>query len=101
MYALRIVVVALVLATAAPAAAQGEKPGRVALVIGNGNYAEAALPNAINDGADVAKELKAAGFEVIQRENATRKEMVLALREFGDRRGRNSTGVSYFAGHGT
>ena len=100
MYALRIVAVAIVLATATLAGAQAEKPARVALVIGNGNYADAALPNAINDGADVAKELKAAGFEVIQRENATRKEMVLALREFGDRLGRNSTGVFYFAGHG-
>ena len=82
------------------AAAQDPKPQRVALVIGNGKYAEAALPNAVNDGADIAKELKAAGFIVIERENATLKEMHLALREFGDKLTRNATGIFYFAGHG-
>jgi hypothetical protein len=90
----------LLAACAGLASAQDAKPSRVALVIGNGKYADVALPNAVNDGADVAKELKAAGFTVIQRENATLKEMHLALREFGDRLTRNATGVFYFAGHG-
>src|SRR5258706_9296694 len=90
----------LAAACAGLAAAEEAKPSRVALVIGNGKYADAALPNAVNDGADVAKELKAAGFTVIQRENATLKEMHLALREFGDKLARNATGVFYFAGHG-
>jgi hypothetical protein len=87
-------------ACASLACAQDAKSARVALVIGNGKYADAALPNAMNDGADVAKELRAAGFTVIQRENATLKEMHLALREFGDKLTRNATGVFYFAGHG-
>ena len=94
-----VALIAIALASAL-AAAQPDKPPRVALVIGNGRYADAPLPNAVNDGADVAKELEAAGFSVIRRENATLKEMHLALREFGDRLGRNSTGVFYFAGHG-
>ena len=76
------------------------KPSRVALVIGNAAYPSAALPNPVNDAADMAKSLEAAGFTVIRRENATLKEMHLALREFGDKLGKTSTGLFYFAGHG-
>jgi uncharacterized caspase-like protein len=90
----------LVLLASTLALAESDKPQRVALVVGNGKYANAALPNALNDAADIAKELKAAGFTVIQRENASLKEMHLALREFGDRLGKSATGVFYYAGHG-
>src|SRR5262245_39865564 len=62
------------------AAAQAPKPQRVALVIGNGKYAESPLPNANHDAADIAKELKAAGFTVIERQDASLKDMRLALR---------------------
>jgi hypothetical protein len=89
---------------AAPAAAQGAAQaapaGRLALVIGNGAYREAPLPNPTNDAADMAKALEASGFTVMRLENATLREMHLALREFGDRLGRTSTGLFYFAGHG-
>ena len=84
----------------APAPSPAAKPQRLALVIGNGAYKDAPLPNPINDAADVAKALEASGFKVIRRENATLKEMHLALREFGDGLGRQSTGLVYFAGHG-
>ena len=90
----------LLLLASTLALAQGDKPQRVALVLGNGKYADAALPNALNDAADIARELKAAGFAVIHRENASLKEMHLALREFGDRLGKTTTGVFYYAGHG-
>jgi hypothetical protein len=77
------------------------KPARVALVIGNGAYQHAApLANPLNDAADVARELEAAGFAVIRRDNASLREMHLALREFGDKLTKTSTGVFYFAGHG-
>ena len=89
----------LILATLA-AHAQAPKAQRLALVIGNGAYRDAALPNPPNDAADMAKALEASGFTVIRRENASLKEMHLALREFGDRLGRQSTGLFYFAGHG-
>lgn len=82
---------------AQPAAA---KPQRLALVIGNGAYRDAALPNPVNDAADMARALEASGFTVIKRENASLREMHLALREFGDRLGRTGTGFFYFAGHG-
>lgn len=87
--------------TAAPSApAAAARPARLALVIGNSAYKDAPLPNPVNDAADVAKALEASGFTVMRRENATLKEMHLALREFGDRLGRQSTGVFFFAGHG-
>ena len=76
------------------------KPARLALVIGNGAYKDAALANPVNDAADMAKALEASGFTVMKRENASLREMHLALREFGDRLGRQSTGLVYFAGHG-
>ena len=44
-------------------------PGRVALVIGNGAYKDAPLPNALNDAADMAGALQASGFTVIRRDN--------------------------------
>jgi len=76
------------------------KPARLALVIGNAAYKDAPLPNPVNDAADMAKALEASGFTVMKRENASLREMHLALREFGDRLGRQSTGLVYFAGHG-
>src|SRR5690349_6116870 len=82
------------------AAAEDIKPARLALVIGNAQYRDAPLPNAANDAADMAKALQASGFTVIRRDNATLREMHLALREFGDKLGRQATGLVYFAGHG-
>ena len=80
--------------------AQPAKPNRLALVIGNGAYPGDRLPNPPSDAADMAALLKQSGFEVIQRENASLKEMHLALREFGDRLSRETLGLFYFAGHG-
>ncbi|MBL8515315.1 MAG: caspase family protein, partial [Betaproteobacteria bacterium] len=77
-----------------------KKPSRIALVIGNGAYKSVPLPNPSNDARDMAALLKDAGFEVVHRENATLKEMHLALREFGDQLKRESLGLFYFAGHG-
>jgi uncharacterized caspase-like protein len=82
------------------AAAQAPAAPRVALVIGNGKYADAPLPNAAHDAQDMARELRAAGYHVVHRENASLREMHLALREFGDKLGKTSNGVFYYAGHG-
>jgi hypothetical protein len=84
----------------APAAPPAAKPDRLALVIGNAAYKDAPLINPLNDAADMEKALKASGFTVIRRDNASLREMHLALREFGDRLGRQSTGLVYFSGHG-
>lgn len=77
-----------------------KKNARVALVIGNAAYRMTPLVNPVNDAADMAALLKQAGFEVVHRENASLKDMHLALREFGDRLKRESLGLFFFAGHG-
>src|SRR5690242_4210791 len=81
-------------------AAEEARAKRLALVIGNGAYADAPLANPLNDAADMARALEASGFTVIHRENASLRDMHLALREFGDKLGRRDTGLFYFAGHG-
>ena len=82
-----------------PEPAKPIKLTRLALVIGNGAYPGNALVNPPNDAADMAALLKQSGFEVIQRENASLKEMHRALREFGDRLSRETLGLFFFAGH--
>ncbi|APV49862.1 hypothetical protein BWI17_09320 [Betaproteobacteria bacterium GR16-43] len=85
---------------ATPSPAPAAKAQRLALVIGNAAYKDAPLVNPINDAVDIAKALEANGFTVIKRENASLREMHLALREFGDKLGRQATGLVYFSGHG-
>jgi hypothetical protein len=100
-----ICLVALV-ASALPVHAQPVEPAkpaklsRLALVIGNAAYPSDPLSNPVNDAADMAELLRQAGFEVIHRENASLKEMHLALREFGDKLKRETLGLFYYAGHG-
>lgn len=84
----------------APAAGAVAKSERLALVIGNAAYKDVPLFNPVNDARDMADLLRRNGFEVILRENASLKEMHLALREFGDRLTREKLGVFFFAGHG-
>ena len=79
---------------------QGRKEPRLALVIGNGAYQASPLSNPVNDARAMADALKATGFKVIRKENASLKEMTLALREFGDRLKHGGVGLFYYAGHG-
>ncbi len=82
---------------AQPAEAQ---ESRVALVIGNARYVEAPLKNPVNDARAMAASLKARGFEVIARENATRSQMESAIADFGEKLNEGATGLFFFAGHG-
>jgi len=77
-----------------------EAATRTALVIGNSNYKSAPLRNPANDAKDIAKVLRGLKFEVIERLNASKKDMVLAIDEFYKRLKRADVGVFYFAGHG-
>jgi len=86
---------ALAPAQAAPA---GEE--RIALVIGNGAYREAALKNPVNDARDMAALLKTQGFNVTLKLNAGVKEMDEAVRQFGQALRKGGVGLFYFAGHG-
>lgn len=73
---------------------------RTALVIGNAAYRVAPLKNPINDAQAVAAALKALGFQVIMRENATQREMLDGLREFSNRARKSQVRLIYYAGHG-
>ena len=101
---LALIVVALAVAAFAPVieaqTPQGRKEPRLALVIGNGAYQASPLTNPVNDARAMADALKATGFTVIRRENASLKDMTLALREFGDRLKHGGVGLFYYAGHG-
>jgi hypothetical protein len=72
---------------------------RVALLIGNNQYAAQPLRNAVNDARDLGQALKELGFQVIIRENASRKDMIDAIREFGQALEGSSTALFFYAGH--
>ena len=73
---------------------------RTALVIGNATYRNAPLRNPVNDAQAVAEALKALGFQVILRENATQREMLEALREFAQKSAKSQVRLLFYAGHG-
>jgi hypothetical protein len=78
-----------------------EASPRVALVIGNRDYAHAPLRNSINDAQDMAKALGELGFDVIYNENANQKAMKQSIRAFGEKlRSRKGIGLFYYSGHG-
>ena len=86
--------------TVQPQAAGAATQQRVALVIGNNSYGDAPLSNPLNDAKAVAKALETAGFQVILKLNASHKDMMGAVREFGSRLRQGGSGLFYFAGHG-
>ena len=60
----------------------GAEP-RIALVMGNGAYAEGPLANPVNDARDMAGALREFGFEVLSGENLNLRQMEDLIREFG------------------
>jgi uncharacterized caspase-like protein len=89
---------AIVLALAAPGGAAAQE--RVALVIGNADYAVRPLRNPVNDARAVAAALKGLGYEVLLRENASQRAMLDAMREFWLRGRQAEVRVLYYSGHG-
>jgi uncharacterized protein len=75
--------------------------GRIALIFGNGAYRTAPqLDNPANDAEEIAKSLKAVGFDVVLRRDATRADMTDALRDFSERIRNADVALFYYAGHG-
>jgi hypothetical protein len=75
---------------------------RTALVIGNATYSNvAALRNPKNDAIEVAAKLQSLGFSVELRTDASEKEMIAAVRDFGTAlKSNGGVGLFYYAGHG-
>jgi hypothetical protein len=87
------------LALLAFAVSAAQAADRVALLIGNNQYATAPLRNAVNDARDLAASLRELGFSVILRENASRKDMIEGIREFGQAIDGAQTAMFFYAGH--
>jgi Caspase domain len=94
----RFLFIAALLFVCHPASAEK----RVALVVGNSNYKNAAvLPNPGNDAAAIAATLKGAGFDIVNsRFDLSAAEMRRVLREFADQARDSDVAVVYYAGHG-
>lgn len=90
----------LTLCVGATIALANEK--RFALIIGNGAYDTAPLPNPINDARDMGTTLKGVGFDIVQKENLNAQGMKAAITEFGEKMKKNkeAAGFFFFAGHG-
>ncbi len=74
---------------------------RLALIIGNSNYAVAPLRNPANDARAMAKALRELNFDVIEVIDGDRKQMKDAVREFSDRlTDKKGVGLFFYAGHG-
>jgi hypothetical protein len=96
----RLVLVILLLMLASRGIAQTTEH-RVALVIGNGNYlALGRLKNPSNDSTAMAETLRHVGFDVVERENASRRAMIEATRIFFQKLSPGGVGLLYYAGHG-
>ena len=75
-------------------------PRRHALVIGNSDYTDDRLENAVNDAEEVAHTLQEIGFSVTLVRNADRRTIDDAVESFSNRLGPGEIGLFYFSGHG-
>jgi hypothetical protein len=74
---------------------------RVALVVGNSNYAHVAhLNNPENDAQDLSVTLRTLGFDVIYKINVDQRGLVSALEEFERKAIGADSALFFFAGHG-
>ena len=95
-WAVRTVVLAM-----AFTAVDAQAAGRVALVVGNGDYTYVTpLPNPVNDAADVAAALERLGFDVTLLLNADKAALADALAAFETASDGAEVGLVFYAGHG-
>lgn len=73
---------------------------RVALVIGNSDYATAPLQNPVNDATDLAAKLKQLGFDVTLQTNLSHSGFETALKDFKDKVNNSDVALLFYAGHG-
>ena len=97
----RSMVVVLLWMTLTAAASVALAAGRVALVVGNSEYAHIGrLPNPGNDAADMAAALRRLGFEVTTALDVDRGELNDAMRAFTRRSVGADVALVFYAGHG-
>jgi uncharacterized caspase-like protein len=81
--------------------AQAQAPKRVALLIGNAQYAIGPLRNPPNDVRLMSESLKALGFQTEVVLNANQARMKRAVRDFGTQAQGADVALLYYSGHGT
>jgi len=86
--------------TNAPATFSKVTGERLALVIGNSTYKSSPLKNPVRDAQDVSMSLRHLGFTVIQKNNASLREMESAINQFHGTLKQGGIGLFYYAGHG-
>lgn len=89
-----------VYAWAEPSMESANQERRIALVIGNANYAIGPLKNPVNDARAMSATLKDLGFVVIARENVSVSTMLDVIREFALKAKYHQVRLFYYAGHG-
>ena len=95
-----VVLVATLFLAPPPSAAVAQAEKRVALVIGNGEYRNAArLPNPKNDAEDVASALRRTGFDVIVGMNLDKAGMDDAFVRFARSAREADVAMFYYSGH--
>jgi formylglycine-generating enzyme required for sulfatase activity len=80
------------------AGARGSAP-RVALVVGNGAYAQAPIDNAVEGARSVADVMRQGGLKVFYLENARREDIQQGLATFAKSLERGARGIVFYAGH--
>jgi uncharacterized caspase-like protein len=95
----RRVLTAILLLVGLAVSPAGAAERRVALVIGNGAYAQTPLPNTINDAQAMADVLSRLGFKVTTKLNVTQHEMEYAIIDFGRELQKGGVSLFYYAGH--
>ena len=73
---------------------------RLALVIGNTDYKTEPLRNPVNDSRAISFALRDLGFEVLERENVSQRDLITALQQFSIQARKSQTRLVYYAGHG-
>lgn len=74
---------------------------RIAIVFGNSHYSTVGmLPNSARDASSIAAALRLNGFETTSVLDATRTQMISALRDFEKQADNSDWALVYFAGHG-
>ena len=73
---------------------------RYALVIGNGSYKNVPLNNPVNDANDIANILQELDFDVSKKTNASRQEIINAIRNFENKITSADVALFYYSGHG-
>jgi formylglycine-generating enzyme required for sulfatase activity len=86
----------------ASAAEPEQKPGALALVIGNADYPgpKGGLASTVNDARAVAEELRRLHFDVDLQENLGKEKMQLAIASFVSKIAKGTTALFYFSGIG-